>query len=401
MTNTKKFDSRLRFEELRKLPENRTPVTFLGCPTALKVVKYDCIDMNRIAPTDPELHNGVRIGGIDQMSVNEFVRRIEAGSYDPFIEEPPCVTLLPKTHPMYKEGYRYQTADGHHRIEAHIQLSINKIEVAIIEFLPMQGETSEFWRIAFMIEKNDPKKGRFHRKASTNEDLEQAKNLLLATATTKVIDTPTEQDGEYVKTKLRIATEAQKLADLLGVSAVSQIRDIEESLFRAAANNDSDIMKHVVHYYSDYHWNKHIVEVCTKHSLHPDNLLVRPYYRKDADCSRDDYNQFIQLVTEGMKDIDNLKGMAMFGQVRDCTTDKDVYATRKRKLLLVDNMVKYIEQLHTWLNVKRNYKAITAVPMYFLTQTYTETKKYGTGYVGTVDSDTGQVTSTKKPKKGK
>jgi hypothetical protein len=145
---TKKVNERLLFEKLRRMPEYRTPVTFLGCPDALKVIEYVCIDSNLIAPTDPEMHNGVRIGGIDQTSVNEFKRRIEAGSYDPFYEEPPCVTLLPKNHPLYKKGYRYQKADGHHRIEAHIQLGIQMVEVAIVEFLPANNQTAEFWRIA-------------------------------------------------------------------------------------------------------------------------------------------------------------------------------------------------------------------------------------------------------------
>lgn len=398
---TKKVNERLLFEKLRRMAEYRTPVTFLGCPEALRIIRYERIDASLIAPTDPEMHNGVRIGGIDQPSVNEFKRRIEAGSYDPFIEEPPCVTLLPKNHPLYKKGYRYQKADGHHRVEAHIQLGIDMIEVAVVEFLPARGENAEFWRIAFMIEKNDPKKGRFHRKASTNEDLEQSQSLLLAHASIPEITlTKKNEEDDAALRKIAEAEErAQKYADLMGITAVSKIRDIKNSILRAA--NDPNVDKHVVHYYTEHFWKKHIAEVCADHNIDSDNLLTRPYYRMDDDCSRDDYTQFIRLMRAGMEDTDNLKGMAFFGEVKDCPLDADVYATRRRKSRLVENMINYIREMNDWLSNEHNRKAIMAVPMYWLTQTFTETKKLGTGYAGPIDLVTGQVTAIKKPKRKK
>jgi hypothetical protein len=395
-----KVNERLLFEKLRRMPEYRTPVTFLGCPEALRIIKYERIDVSLIAPTDPELHNGVRVGVIDQSSVNDFKRRIEAGSYDPFIEEPPCVTLLSKNHKLYKKGYRYQKSDGHHRVEAHIQLGIDMIEVAIVEFLPARGEKAEFWRIAFMIEKNDPKKGRFHRKASTNEDLEQAQSLLLAHASIPEITVKKNDENDAALRKIAEAEErAKNYANLMGMTAVSKIRDIKNSILRAA--NDPDVDKHLVHYYTEHYWKKHITELCTEHNIDSDNLLVRPYYRMDDDCSRDDYTQFIRLIRAGMENVDNLKYMAFLGEVKDCPLDVDVYATRRRKSRLVENMINFIREMNEWLSNERNRKAIQAVQMYWLTQTFTETKKLGTGYAGPVDPITGQVAVIKKSKRKK
>jgi hypothetical protein len=249
-----------------------------------------------------------------------------------------------------------------------------------------------------MIEKNDPKKGRFHRKASTNEDLEQAKNLLLANSVKNSAPAKNTEDNEFIQTRLRIEAEAKKLADLLGVSAVSQIRDIEESLLRAEVENDPNIMKHVVHYYTDHYWSKYANEISELHGIDRNNLLDRPYYRKDDDCSRDDYTQFIRLMQAGMEDVDNLKEMMLFGQVKDCPTDIDVYATRRRKSRLVENMINYIREMYEWVSDEHNHKALTSVPMYWLTQTYAETKKYGTGYMGPIDYVTGQVVAIKKNK---
>lgn len=395
-----KVNEKLLFEKLRRMPEYRTPVTFLGCPEALRIIRYERIDTSLIAPNDPEIHNGVRIGGIDQSSVNDFKQRIEAGSYDPFIDEPPCVTFLPKNHKLYKKGYRYQKSDGHHRIEAHLQLGIDMVEVAIVEFLPARGETAEFWRIAFMIEKNDPKKGRFHRKASTNEDLEKAQSLLLAYASIPEITIKKNNEDDAALRKIADAEErAQNYAKLMGITAVSKIRDIKNSILRAA--NDPNVDKHVVHYYTEHYWKKHITELCTDHNIDPDNLLTRPYYRMDDDCSRDDYTQFIRLIRAGMENVDNLKHMAFFGEVKDCPLDVDVYATRRRKSRLVDNMINFIREMNDWLSNERNRKAIQAVQMYWLTQTFAETKKLGTGYAGPVDPITGQVTAIKKSKRKK
>lgn len=388
---TKEYEQYLRLQ--RKF---RTTPTFIACPEAMEVVGFDTIDLSLIAPVTPETHDGVRVNGVSQDSVNEFKFRIENGMYDPITEEPPCVMELPKDSSAYRKGYRYRMVDGHTRREAHVQLGLDTIEVAILKFHDVRNESAEYWRLVFMAEKNNPKLRKFHSQPTNSADEEQIAKLVTAAAAKNIEiqlseDTVTEDESfKYVEKK------TQEIAKDLGITSVSGIASIRDSVVRSVAKNDPNVLKYVVHHYTTYYVNKYMDDFCDKYGYDSSNIIERPFYLKDVMCSRDDFTNFKKLIDAGMDDIDNLKEMAFFGRTGpDCKSERDVYMARKRKMKLVQSMIDYIEKMYQWLSVEKNRTALLNVPYYWMSQTYGDAE---VGEVFKVDPTTGKMVTSKKGK---
>lgn len=393
MTKRNKSNSdREEYERLRK-KFRKTPV-LSQCPEALEIVRFDTIKLSLIAPVDQELHNGVRVDGIPQDSVQQFKIRIENGEYDPVEFTPPCVMELTKDNKFYREGYRYRMVDGHTRREAHVQLSVETMDVAVVKFHAAKDKSADFWRITFMAQRNDGGTERYHSKPSTPEDKVQTAKLLIAAAQQTA---PKTKEQLAVQERLdHINNRTQEIISLLNITAKSQRTAVYDAVVRAEAANDSDILKHVVHHYIPYYWNKYIEEFCNTEGYDEENLLQRPFYLTDEACSRDDYTQFNRLIQMGMDNIDNLNNVAFFGTTAECKNATDVYTARRRKSKLVENMIDHVTRMYEWLNVPKHREAMLAVPMYWLTQTYEEPT---IGTVIQVDPTTGKHITKKKSTK--
>lgn len=380
-------------EYLRLRKKFRVVPTFIACPEAMEIIRFETIDLSLIAPVTPETHDGVRVNGVNQESVNEFKSRIEDGLYDPIGEEPPCVTPLLKGDTVYRKGYRYRMVDGHTRREAHVQLDLETIDVAVVKFHDARGESAEYWRLVFMAEKNNPKKRKFHSQPTTPKDEEQIALLVTAAASKKVNTTEETADDSSYK---YVEQKTQEIANDLGITSTSGVTSIRDSVVRSVAKNDPNVLKYVVHHYTSYYVGKYKDIFCDEYGYDSSNLIDRPFYKEDDMRSRDDYNSFKKLLDAAMDNLENLKEMAFFGRTGpDCKNDKDVYIARKRKVKLVQSMIDYIDEAHKWLSVKKNRTALLNVPYYWMAQTY------GDGEVGelfNIDPTTGKRLITKKGK---
>lgn len=369
----------------------RKKPTLKQCPDAMELIRFDTIDLSLIAPIDHEHSNIVRVEVINQHSVQKFKNRIDNGSYDPIDNVPPCVMELTKNSEFYRKGYRYRMVDGHTRREAHVQLGVETMEVAVVRFFPKDGKSANFWRITFMAQRNDEDEDPFHSKPSTPDDKVQAAKSLIAAA--KETADNTDEDIATSDRLERISTRTHEIVEMLKITAKSHRDAVYDAVLRAEAANDPDVLKHVVHHYIPYYLNKHIDEFCESKGYDRDNLLVRPFYLKDEMCSRDDYNNFKQLMDVGMDDVEQLKHMAFFGTTADCQNATDVYTARRRKSKLVESMIEYIEKMHAWLSIPKNRKAILSVSQYWLTQTHEEPE---IGFIGKINPKTGKMITSKK-----
>jgi hypothetical protein len=286
--------------------------------------------------------------------------------------------------------------DGHTRREAHVQLDLETIDVAVVKFHDARGESAEYWRLVFMAEKNNPKKRKFHSQPTTPKDEEQIALLVTAAASKKVDIVPAQEETPDDASYKYVEQKTQEIANDLGITSTSGVASIRDSVVRSVAKNDPNVLKYVVHHYTTYYIGKYKDTFCDEYGYDSGNLIDRPFYKEDDMRSRDDYNSFKKLLDAGMDSLDNLKEMAFFGRTGpDCKNDKDVYIARKRKVKLVQSMIDYIEEVHTWLSVKKNRTALLNVPFYWMAQTY------GDGEVGelfTVDPTTGKRVTTKKGK---
>lgn len=391
MATTNKSHDKDYEEFMRLRRKYRVVPNFEACSDAFEVLRFDTIDLSLIAPITPETHDGVRVNGVSQHSVNEFKSRIEDGLYDPIGEEPPCITELPKDSSAYRKGYRYRMADGHTRREAHVQLDMETIEVAVVKFHDACGESADYWRLVFMAEKNNPKKRKFHQEPTSAKDEEQIAMLVTAAASKKVDTTSVgEEDASYKYVEKRTA----EIAKDLGIVSVSGIASIRDSVVRAVAKNDPNVLKYVVHHYTDYYVTKYTDTFCEEYGYESDNVIVRPFYKKDEMLSRDDYNNFKFITEVAMDNIDNLKDMAFLGRTGpDCKTEGDVYIARKRKTKLIPSMIDWIDEMHKFYSVKKNRDAVLNMPMYWMSQTYNDAE---VGEAFKVNPTTGKMLTTKK-----
>jgi hypothetical protein len=337
--------------------------TFEKCPHAMEWVRFDTIALALIVPEGLDADNGVRAMGINQDSVNAWKRRIESNKYNPIKYEPPVVTELAPSSALYKKGYRYRLLDGHHRKEALAQLDVESLRVQVVQFRAYDGKSSEYWRIAFMAEKNDPENDEFFRLPSSSDDKVQTAKLLVATSSNvESADDTAQMQMDEAK---RLAAE---IAKDIGVTTKKEREEILNTVLRTSAEKNADIRNLIVRTYVDYQMKKQTATLCKTKKLSPENGLVRKFYVGDPFCSRFDYDQLSKLLAAGMSDVADLKRMFIVGQVADHDSPEDVVRERKRKIRMVEEFVTFIEQAAEWLTVEKNRTAICNVPFYWAPQ---------------------------------
>lgn len=341
--------------------------TFEKCPAAMEWLRFDTIELTLIVPEGLDADNGVRAAGIDQESVNAWKRRIESHKYNPIKYEPPVVMELAPSSAQYKKGYRYRLLDGHHRREALAQLGIESLRVQVVQFHAHDGQSAEYWRIAFMAEKNDPENDEFFRLPSNPDDKKQTAKLLVAASYTK--NDEDESDAAHVQME-EAKRRAAQIAKDLGITTKREKEEILETVLNAHAEQNADIRKLIVRTYVDYQMKKQLNALCKTKKLSPDSGLVRKYYLGDPFCSRFDYDQVSKLLDTGMTNIADLKRMYLVGQVTHTTTmtADDVVRERKRKVNMVEEFITFIQQAAEWLAVEKNRTAICNVPFYWAPQ---------------------------------
>lgn len=337
--------------------------TFEKCPRAMEWIRFDTIDLALIVPEGLDADNGVRAMGINQESVNAWKRRIESNKYNPIKYEPPVVTELAPGSALYKKGYRYRLLDGHHRKEALAQLDVETLRVQVVQFRAYDGKSSEYWRIAFMAEKNDPENDEFFRLPSSADDLKQTAKLMVATSSNveSTDDTAQMQMDEAKRLAAQIAKD-------IGVTTKKEKEEILNTVLRTSAEKNADIRNLIVRTYVDYQMKKQTAALCKAKKLQPDSGLVRKFYVGDPFCSRFDYDQLSKLLAAGMSNVADLKRMFIVGQVADHDSPEDVVRERKRKIRMVEEFVTFIEQAAEWLAVEKNRTAICNVPFYWAPQ---------------------------------
>ena len=339
--------------------------TFEKCPHAMEWIRFDTIELALIVPEGLDADNGVRATGINQESVNAWKRRIESNKYNPIKYEPPVVTELAPGSALYKKGYRYRLLDGHHRREALAQLEVEALRVQVVQFRAYDGKSAEYWRIAFMAEKNDPENDEFFRLPSNADDKVQTAKLLVAAAYNPqdvAVDDAAQMQMDEAKRM------AAQIAKDLGVTTKQGKEEILDTVLRASAEKNGDIRNLIVRTYVDYQMKKHTNALCKAKKLSPDNALTRKFYVGDAFCSRSDYDQLSKLLATGMTDVASLKRMFIVGQVTNHESADDVVRERKRKIRMVEEFVTFIQQAAEWLAVDKNRTAICNVPFYWAPQ---------------------------------
>jgi hypothetical protein len=373
-TSSKRYQEYLAMQK-----EFKKPVGFLACPEAMEFDKFDTIPLSLIAPLSRETHNGVRVKGVDDRSVQQFMYRIQNGMYDPITEDPPCVVPLPKNSPLYKEGYRYRMADGNTRREAHVRLNLSTMFVAIIRFTDARNKTAKFWLYSFMSEKNDPTKTKHHRLPSSDEDKEQQARLLIAESTNVTYES--------------LKEEADTIIDMLGIKIKSQRDTIYQVVLHAAQQHNPKIYADIVLPYTKQHRDTHVKQFCKEIGVAEDDVLIRDFYKNDDMCSRFDFDQFDRLMREGMEDINSLSSMCIVGTTKECKDSDEVKEVRKLKTQLISRFIEWIDERYHWLQVKKNRDTLTSVPVYWLSQTADDPQ---VGSIFTVDSKTGAAQHIKK-----
>lgn len=342
--------------------------TFTKCPAAMEWIRFDTIDLALIVPEGLDADNGVRAAGINQESVNAWKRRIESNKYNPIKHEPPVVSELAPTSAMYKKGYRYRLLDGHHRREALAQLGVESLRVQVVQFHAHDGQSAEYWRIAFMAEKNDPENDEFFRLPSNPDDKKQTAKLLVAASYTPQDESATDAAHLQMEEAKR---RAAQIAKDLGVTTKREKEEILETVLSAHAEKNSDIRKLIVRSYVDYQMNKQVTTLCKSKKLVAEDALVRKYYVGDPFCSRFDYDQVSKLLAAGMTNPADLKHMFLVGQVTkkdSMPTADEVVRERKRKINMVDEFITFIQNAAEWLQVDKNRAAVRNVPFYWVPQ---------------------------------
>jgi hypothetical protein len=373
-TSSKRYQEYLAMQK-----EFKKPVGFLACPEAMEFHKFDTIPLSLIAPLSRETHNGVRVKGVDDGSVQQFMHRIQNDMYDPITEDPPCVVPLPRNSPLYKEGYRYRMADGNTRREAHVRLNLSTMFVAIIKFKDARNKTAKFWLYSFMAEKNNPTKTKHHRLPSSDEDKVQQAKILIAESTNVTYESVKEL--------------VDNLIDQLGVRTKAHREVVYDAAIRGIQQNNPKIYADIVLPYTKQTRDTHVKQFCKDNGITKDDVLVRNFYKDDDMCSRFDFDQFDRLLREGMEDINSLSSMCIVGTTTNCKDSDEVKETRRLKAKLIPHFIEWVWERYHWLKVKKNRDALMNVSVYWLSQTADDPP---VGSIFTVDSKTGSAQHIKK-----
>ena len=144
------------------------------CPDAMKFLGIEYIPMNRIRVEKGG--NKVRSTGTKRDGVKAFAKVMQSDRYKPTYYVPPVVERLAKNDPRRKnddgkDQYWFILIAGHHRYEAHRALNKPEFYAQIVEFVSCNGETADYWRVAYQIEENNPEDKEYIRNDATNEDL--------------------------------------------------------------------------------------------------------------------------------------------------------------------------------------------------------------------------------------
>lgn len=341
---------------------NRPAVTFKACPEAMEFIRFDTIDLSLIAPLSKETHNGVRVKGPSDWSVNRFMDLITLGAYDPIKHAPPCVIPLPKSSSLYKEGYRYRMGDGHTRRDAHFRLGLDKMDVAVVKFKSVHGVPSDYWMYTFMLEKNTEEGSDYQQEYATSQDKIQTAKLLLAQALKGRAIPSYDELKELVAIVIRHTVMRKKKEKKAAMDiAVSMVRDMQ--------NGNTDTLGDIVLPYTNQRIADQVKKFCKAKGVEPENVLTRKFNKNDVMGSRFDFDQFIYLVKLGMANPDFLKDMYIVGTVVDCDYASEVKDTRKRKNNMLPFFTDYILTIAQWLSVPKNRKLLESVGIFWTAQT--------------------------------
>lgn len=378
MSTIDKNSSRYK-QYLAMRKEFKEPVKFKACAEAMTFLGYGTVKLSEIAPISREFHDGVRIDGVDDTSVRSFMMNIEDGSYDPVADmvDPPCVVALPKDSAAYKKGYRYRMSDGFTRCEAHRRLKMKTMEVAFVEFHDANGQTAEYWMLAFMIEKNDESQSRFHRKASNEKDQIQQARLLI----TNAMKHNPASDLDELKV---IFKDAIRFASIRKKAAKEEVWTFAINLFNK--KNPDDALGDIVHPYTKQSVAEHVHALCMVENIDISDVLTRKITHGDPLGSRFDFDQVNYLINIGMEDAKSLKNKRIVATVTECDYQHEVKETRALKSDMITFFIdRHLAQAE-WL--RKNRKLVEAVPVLFMSQTSDDPEE---GSIFTVDPDTGDA----------
>lgn len=380
MTTIDKTSKRYK-DYLTMRKEFKEPVKFKGCPDAMKFLGYGTVKLAEVAPISREFHDGVRVDGVDDASVRTFMNHLEDGSYDPTADlvDPPCVVALPKNSAAYKDGYRYRMSDGFTRCEAHRRLDMETMEVAFIEFHDAEGETAAYWMLAFMIEKNDPKKRPYHSVTSTEQDQLQQARLLI---TTSMNSNPPKTLDELKVVK----DNALRLTGIRKNAEKTKVWDYAVNLFNT--HNPDNALVDIVHPYTSRAKATHINELCKVRGIDDDDVLKRNFSWEDAMGSRYDFDQVDILMTIAMSTPTALKKKHIVGTISNADYQHKVKEGRARKSQMISFFVKKILRWAKWLENPKNRKLLESIPVLFFSQVSDDPED---GSIFTVDPKTGDA----------